>query len=106
MQNCRGQAYDGAANVSGHVSGLQTLVRSHYPKALYSHCLGHNLNLVLNHVAKEVRQCDHNANLVGKIEVYVKDSAKRKAYFDQVRVANYEDGKVSSLNVRTICPTR
>ena len=51
MQNCRGQAYDGAANVSGHVSSSQTLVRSHYPKALYSHCLGHNLNLVLNRSA-------------------------------------------------------
>ena len=51
MQNCRGQAYDGAANVSGHVSSSQTLVRSHYPKALYSHCVGHNLNLVLNRSA-------------------------------------------------------
>ena len=60
----------------------------------------------LNHVAKEVRQCDHNANLVGKIEVYVKDSAERNVYFDQKRVANSEDGKVSSLNVRPICPTR
>ena len=58
MQNCRGQAYDGASNVSGHKSGLQTLVRGHYPKALNSHCAGHNLSLVLNDAAKEVRQCD------------------------------------------------
>ena len=78
MQNCRGQAYDGASNVSGHVSGLQTLVRSQYPKALYSHCAGHNLNLVLNDVAKEVRQCDHIVTLIGKIGVYVKNSAKRR----------------------------
>ena len=56
MQNCRGQAYDGASNVSGHISGLQTLVWRHNPKALYSHCAGHNLNLVLNDVAKEVSQ--------------------------------------------------
>ena len=96
MQNCRGQAYDGASNVSGHVSGLQTLVRSQYPKALYSHCAGHNLNLVLNDVAKEVRQCDHIVTLIGKIVVYVKNSAKRKVYFDQIRVANSEDGKLAA----------
>ena len=106
MENCRGQAYDGASNVSGHVSGLQTLVRNHHPKALYSHCAGHNLNLVLNDVAKEVRQCYHIVTLVGKIGIYVKDSVKRKAYFDQIRVANSEDGKISNSNIRPICPTR
>ena len=106
MQNCRGQAYDGASNVSGHVSGLQTLVRSHYPKALYFHGTGHNLNLVLNDVAKEVRQCYHIVTLVGEIGAYVKDSAKRKVHFDQIRVANSEDGKIGSSNVRPICPTR
>ena len=92
MQNCRGQAYDGAYNVYGHKSGLQTLVRGHYPKALYSHCAGHNHNLVLNDVAKEVRQCDYIVILVGKIGVYAKDPAKRKVYFDKIRAANSEDG--------------
>ena len=86
--------------VCRHQLGL----RSHYPKALYSHCAGHNLNLALNDVAKEVCQCDHIVTLVGKIGVYVKDSAKRKVYFDQIRVANSEDGTISSSNVRPICP--
>ena len=39
----------------------------------------------LNHVAKEVRQCDHNANLVGKIEVYVKDSVQQKEKYISIR---------------------
>ena len=60
---------------------------------------------MLNYVAKEVRQCDHVVTL-GKIGVYVKDSAKRKVYFDQMRIANLEDGKISNSNVRPICPTR
>ena len=96
MENCRGQAYDRASNVSG----LLTLVRNHHPKALHSHCAGHNQNLVLNDVAKEVRQWNHIVTFVGKIGVYVKDSAKRKAYFNQIQVANLEDGKISSSNIR------
>ena len=102
MENSRGQAYDGASNVYG----LQTLARSHHLKALYSHCGDQNLNLVMNYVAKEVRQCNHIVTLVGKIGVYVKYLAKTKAYFDQIRVANSEDGKISSSNINPIFPTR
>ena len=55
---------------------------------------------MLNDAAKEVRQCDYIVTLVGKIGVYVKDSAK--IYFDKIRAANSEDGNISSRNVRPI----
>lgn len=42
-----GQSYDGAAVMSGHVSGVQTRIRAAYPVAMYFHCLAHKLNLVL-----------------------------------------------------------
>jgi len=42
-----GQAYDGAAVMSGHVSGVQQRMKVHNPTALYFHCLAHKLNLVL-----------------------------------------------------------
>jgi len=42
-----GQSYDGAAVMSGHVSGVQTRMRVDYPVAIYFHCLAHKLNLVL-----------------------------------------------------------
>lgn len=42
----RGQCYDGANNISGHYTGLQTRVREKEPRAYYTHCVGHNLNLV------------------------------------------------------------
>jgi len=48
VQYIRGQAYDGASNMSGHVSGLQARVKEGCsPKAVYFHCCAHNLNLVL-----------------------------------------------------------
>uniref|UniRef100_A0A667Y992 TTF-type domain-containing protein n=1 Tax=Myripristis murdjan TaxID=586833 RepID=A0A667Y992_9TELE len=44
----RGQAYDGARTMSGHLSGLQTRVKQQCSeKAFYVHCCAHNLNLIL-----------------------------------------------------------
>ena len=41
------QTYDGASVMSGHISGVQTLVRADYPFAYFFHCAAHRLNLVL-----------------------------------------------------------
>lgn len=44
----RGQAYDGASTMSGHISGLQARVKEGCSsKAMYVHCCAHNLNLIL-----------------------------------------------------------
>lgn len=40
----RGQGYDGASVMSGHVSGVQSRIREVSPKAVYVHCRSHNLN--------------------------------------------------------------
>lgn len=50
LAQCRGQALDGAANMSGIKNGVQALVKSESPQALYVHCLAHNLNLCLKDV--------------------------------------------------------
>ena len=39
LRNCRGQAYDGALNMSGRLSGVQG---AQYPKAIYIHCFCHS----------------------------------------------------------------
>ena len=46
LQNCRGQSYDGAGAVSGHVNELSALILRENNKALYTHCA----SLKLNHV--------------------------------------------------------
>jgi len=35
---CRGQAYDGAANMYGHRRGVATLINREYPSAVAVHC--------------------------------------------------------------------
>lgn len=41
------QAYDGASVMSGKDNGVQRKVRDLYPTAVYVHCMGHKLNLVI-----------------------------------------------------------
>jgi hypothetical protein len=43
----RGQGYDGAAVMSGHLTGVQATIREKAPKAVFSSCASHALNLVL-----------------------------------------------------------
>uniref|UniRef100_H3B203 DUF4371 domain-containing protein n=1 Tax=Latimeria chalumnae TaxID=7897 RepID=H3B203_LATCH len=60
------ETYDGAAGMSGEVSGLQTRVRERYPKPLFVHCYTHVLNLVLSqsifsffsHSTKQTQELD------------------------------------------------
>ena len=40
-----GQAYDGAGGMSGKSKGAASCILSKYPKALYTHCAAHRLNL-------------------------------------------------------------
>ena len=47
ISNCRGQCYDGAGSVSGHINGLDAHILRLNKKAIYTHCHSHRLNLVI-----------------------------------------------------------
>ena len=51
---CRGQAYDGASNMSGVRNGVQALVKHEAERALYVHCFAHSLNLCAQEVSKGI----------------------------------------------------
>jgi len=44
LNNCRGQCCDGAANVAGCLSGLQTRIREVEHRAVFVHCTAHTIN--------------------------------------------------------------
>ncbi|EFN70695.1 Zinc finger MYM-type protein 1, partial [Camponotus floridanus] len=48
FQNCRGQSYDNAANMSGCYNGLQAWLAKENKLAFYFPCAAHSLNLVGN----------------------------------------------------------
>lgn len=59
-----GQGYNGAAVMSGHHSGFQTLIRSDFPNAIYVHCCALNLNLVISDAAKSSSKVQTFLNIV------------------------------------------
>ena len=46
LNDCSGQSYDNASNMSGKYSGLQERIRERNPLADYIPCFAHSLNLV------------------------------------------------------------
>ena len=48
----RGQCYDGAASMAGRKSGIATRILKVEPRAVYTHCYGHSLNLACSDSVK------------------------------------------------------
>ncbi|XP_015697514.1 zinc finger MYM-type protein 1-like isoform X2 [Oryza brachyantha] len=57
LAKVRGQGYDGASNMKGHVNGLKQLIMEESSSAYYVHCFAHQLQLTLVAVAKENTDC-------------------------------------------------
>ena len=98
---CRGQAYDGASNMSGVFNGVH---------ALYVHCLAHMSSLNLCVHQETSKQC---VLVQGVIEmVYdliklIKFSPKCFALFENLRTeVSMKSGETLQPSLRTLCPTR
>ena len=52
LHKARGQYYDGTANMSGAKSGVAKQLTDEKPRALYTHCYGHALNLACGDAIK------------------------------------------------------
>lgn len=99
---CRGQCYDGATNVSGHLSGLQKRINEIEPRALYVHCTAHTLNLIVQNAMMNVQKSRDFLFLVRSIIVFVRNSPKRQAIFNSLQVEH----ELISGSLRPFCPTR
>ena len=55
----RGQAYDTTATMSSDTNGLQARIRQDVPKAIYSPCNAHKLNLMIANASKlmQIKNC-------------------------------------------------
>lgn len=76
LNNMRGQGYDGAAAMRGKFRGCQAVIKKEYPKAIYTHCASHCLNLCLNDASK-VSVIRNTFNKVGEICSFFRVSAQR-----------------------------
>jgi hypothetical protein len=85
IAQCRGQAFDGASNMSGIRNGVQALVKKEANRALYVHCLAHSLNLCVQGVSKKCDLVRNIMELIYELVQLIKFSPKRQALFDNLR---------------------
>lgn len=73
----RGQAYDGAGSMAGHTRGVAARISAMHPKALYTHCASHRLNLC---IAKScsIREVSNMMDVVDSISRFFNNSPKRQ----------------------------
>ena len=75
------QKYDGASVMSGHIGGVQTLMRQQYPFAYFVHCAAHRLNLVLSQAVSSISPVKVFFANVGYFSTFSISSPHRKAFF-------------------------
>lgn len=104
VSDMRGQAYDGAANMSSETVGLQRRIRDQAPLATYTHCCGHILNLVIVHSCKltAIR------NVIDKMKavcLFFNNSPKREGLLKAIITNDVEDSS-KRKPLLNLCVTR
>lgn len=56
IENCRGQAYDNASNMSEKYNGLQARIKKYSKNAVFVPCAAHSLNLVGSNAAESTKE--------------------------------------------------
>ena len=75
------QTYDGAAVMSGKLSGVQKRIRGTCRNALFVHCYAHKLNLVLRNAVVTLTECKIFFSTLDGINSFFRTSPKRLAAF-------------------------
>ena len=85
LNQCRGQAFDGASNMAGHLNGVAVRIIKESPKAHYVHCLAHSLNLCLQDCARACQTIKESLLLVSELSTLIRASPKRLALFKSIQ---------------------
>ena len=80
LSQCRRQAYDGASNMSRIRNGVQAVFKREETKALYVHCLAHNLNLCLQDASKKCKILQNTMDFIYDLIQLIKFSPKRQQF--------------------------
>lgn len=110
IKNCCGQCYDGAANVSGHIAGLQRRILELESRAVFVHCSAHNLNFVVQD-AMQINAVRDFLAILRELISFVRNSPKRLAIFKSFQEDTNDDelnllSRNRQYTLRPFCPTR
>ncbi|KAK9712528.1 hypothetical protein QE152_g24867 [Popillia japonica] len=101
LNNLRGQGYDGASAMRSSFTGVQSIIREQYPRAIYTHCASHCLNLCLSDASKvtSIRNAFNAFGTINEVCTFFRRSAKRSNILkNRLKVLKDESNKnVSTL---------
>ena len=112
MINLRGQCYDGAGNMSGVRNGLAARVTQEFPKAVYTWCSSHKLNLCV------VKSCDITElrDMIDKateVAIFFNYSPQRqRAFEEQIEIyckeneQDKDERRKRKKKLKMLCKTR
>ena len=106
ISQCRGQAFDGASNMSGVRNGVQALIKQEESRALYVHCLAHSLNLCVQEVTRKCVNVRNVMDFIYELVQLIKFSPKRLHVFESLKRNVVVSGGDATPRLRTLCPTR
>ena len=72
-----GQSYDGAATMSGELSGVQKQIQDMFPAAYYNHCVAHRISLCASQSANKIPKVSKFFDTVDKLVRFFRSSPKR-----------------------------
>ena len=72
LSNCGKQCYDGANTMSGPKKGVAKVISDEQPKAIYTHCYGHALNLSVGDTIKHCKILKDALDIVFEVSKLIK----------------------------------
>ena len=106
LNQCGGQCYDSASNMSGSKNGVARQIQARESCAVLTHCYGHALNLAVGDTMKQSRLCRDSMDTAFEICKLIRFSLKRNAAFDRIKVEVPADKDSYTMGIRAFCPTR
>ncbi|KAL9661282.1 hypothetical protein QQ045_026106 [Rhodiola kirilowii] len=77
IDDVKGQGYDNGSNMKGKHKGVQRKLLDINPRAFYTPCVAHSLNLTLSDVANSCQKAEEFFGVVQRIYTLFADSTKR-----------------------------
>ena len=81
VQHCRGRCYDGAINMRGSRNGIAKVLNDEEPRAVYTHCYGHSLNLAVGDSVKGSKIMKSSLDVVFEISKLIKKIPQKRCNF-------------------------
>lgn len=101
LTRIRGQCYDGATSMTGIRLGVAKQLLDEEPRAVYTHCYGHALNLACGDAIKQCSLIKNALDITHELIKPLKNSPRSNACFETHKTEIAPD----TPGIRTLCPT-